>query len=158
MKHIKTQKQLNESSENLNISDVMSSFLTKLQSRLKELENEKLTAQERLKLQQELALATANTTEEEIKRAELLAGESQTERILRETSEKKAALQEELDFEILKQELARKDFEEATAKKEAINKAFFDKYKIDIEDAYNTELRKIQELNQALQETRDLRL
>jgi L-lactate utilization protein LutB len=41
MKHIKTQKQLNESSENLNISDVMSSFLTKLQSRLKELENEK---------------------------------------------------------------------------------------------------------------------
>jgi L-lactate utilization protein LutB len=41
MKHIKTQKQLNEASENLNISDVMSSFLTKLQSRLKELENEK---------------------------------------------------------------------------------------------------------------------
>jgi L-lactate utilization protein LutB len=41
MKHLKTQKQLNKSSENLNISDVMSSFLIKLQSRLKELENEK---------------------------------------------------------------------------------------------------------------------
>jgi L-lactate utilization protein LutB len=41
MKHIKTQKQLNEASENLNISDVSGSDLTKLQSRLKELENEK---------------------------------------------------------------------------------------------------------------------
>ncbi len=41
MKHLKTQKQLNEASENLNTSDVMSSFLTKLQSRLKELENQK---------------------------------------------------------------------------------------------------------------------
>jgi L-lactate utilization protein LutB len=41
MKHLKTRNQLNEASENLNISDVMSSFLTKLQSRLRELENEK---------------------------------------------------------------------------------------------------------------------
>ena len=41
MKHLKTPQELNEASENLNISDVMSSFLTKLQSRLKELENEK---------------------------------------------------------------------------------------------------------------------
>ena len=37
-KHIQS---FNEHQENLNISDVMSSFLTKLQSRLKELENEK---------------------------------------------------------------------------------------------------------------------
>jgi L-lactate utilization protein LutB len=41
MKDLKHIKRFNESEENLNISDVMSSFLTKLQSRLKELENEK---------------------------------------------------------------------------------------------------------------------
>ena len=37
MKHLKTQKQLNEASENLNISDVMNSVLTELYNELSEL-------------------------------------------------------------------------------------------------------------------------
>jgi hypothetical protein len=37
MKHLKTQKQLNEGQENLNISDVMNSVLTELYNELSDL-------------------------------------------------------------------------------------------------------------------------
>lgn len=36
MKHLKTRNQLNEASENLNISDVMNSFLKDLETQLKD--------------------------------------------------------------------------------------------------------------------------
>lgn len=46
MKHLKTQKQLNEASENLNISDVRQRFIGLVQSRIDSLErNIKVTKQ-----------------------------------------------------------------------------------------------------------------
>ncbi|MCS7318034.1 MAG: hypothetical protein NZZ41_07010 [Candidatus Dojkabacteria bacterium] len=71
---------------------------------------------------------------------------------MRETQEKKAQIQAELDAQLQAREKEVQALAEATAQKDMINKAFFDKYKMSIEDAYNTELNKINEVKNALKE------
>ena len=121
------------------------------------LDDQNLSQEKRLALQQELALATANTTQEEIDRQKALSEESTTERILREAEEKRIALQAELDAEIQARDREVQALADATAKKEEIQRKFFDQYKTDIDDAYNKELNKLDEVKTKLQEIRALR-
>lgn len=69
-----------------------------------ELNTEDLDTEKRIELEKELALALANTTEEERARAELLASENETEKIIRETAEKKMELENQIkDLETQKE-------------------------------------------------------
>lgn len=123
----------------------------------KELENENLKTEEKIALEKELALATANTTQEQLDRAKLLSEETATERILREREERKAEIdrqiQEQQDLKT--QELAIQT--DLIAQKQAIQDDYLSKYKIWITDAYDTELLKIAEVKKQLQDLNTLR-
>ena len=112
-----------------------------------ELKDTELSYQDRIKLEEELALATQNTTEAERERAKLLSEETETERIIRETEEKKAQLQEQLE----NLEQARLDeiatLEELTAEKLRIEQLYTERFKAELkvrEDAQLASIEKIQ--------------
>lgn len=65
----------------------------------KELQKSDLTVAERVKLMDELSLATANTTQEEINRQDAISKENKTQTIIREFNEKKAELEAKLKLE-----------------------------------------------------------
>lgn len=86
------------------------------------LKDEELSAEKKIALEKELALAKSNTTEQDLERANLLATESETERIIRETEEKKSELELQLADLQTKQDAERQLLETAVADREALER------------------------------------
>jgi hypothetical protein len=141
-----------------NIADLTASEDTSLAQRVveinKSLADTNLEQEKRVALEQELALATANTTAEEIAKQTAISKESTTEKILRENAEKKEQLEVQLaDLQLAKDtELAQ--LATLTERKLAIEQAYTAQYNAEIAKRETAEVASINRIQQALAELR----
>lgn len=118
----------------------------------KELTDQNIEQEKKIALEKELALATANTTAEEIAKQTAISKESTTEKILRENAEKKAQLEVQLaDLQTAKDtELAQLAI--LNQKKIALEQAYTTLYNQQIAERETQEIASINRIKQALSE------
>lgn len=118
----------------------------------KELTDQNIEQEKKIALEKELALATANTTAEEIAKQTAISKESTTEKILRENAEKKAQLEVQLaDLQTAKDtELAQLAI--LNQKKIALEQAYTTLYNQQIAERETQEIASINRIKQALAE------
>lgn len=143
---------------NKNIADLgtdknesIAARVVEIQQALKETN---LESEKRIALEKELSLATQNTTAEDIAKQTTIAGESPTERILRENSEKKAQLETQLADLTASKVKEQATLDSFLLQKTNQEKAYTDVYKEQIGERESAELSSIERIRKALRELR----
>ena len=118
----------------------------------KQLQDQNLSVNDRIALEKELALATQNTTAEEIARQTAISQENPTERIIRETAEKKAQLEQQLKDAQVARAIEKDEAKRLTDLKIALENDYTAKYKSNIAERETAEMANINRISAALDE------
>lgn len=122
-----------------------------------QLADENLELERRKELEEELRQAVANTTQEELQRAELLDQETQTERILREAQERRDAISQQI-LELEQQRDEEVAIQESLLEeKAALEQSFTERFGQEIDKRKQKEIDAINEIKQAYLELIALR-